>query len=226
MNPRLKFLVLIISVFLLWYLARYFHLDIEALEAYFKKIPLILSGIIFVFLYCLVTFFLWFSKDIFRFAAALLFGAYLSTVFIFIAEIINAFILFHLCRFLGRAFVEDSLKGKYAALDQGLGKISFTWLFLFRATPLIPFRFLDLTCGLTRISFKRYLLAVILGSPLRIFWVQYILAGVGTSILSRPEALANYLLFNKPAFIFSLIYFVLVIMVAWKLKPGSRVHGG
>lgn len=226
MNNKIKFLVLIISLFLLWYLARYFHFDAEALQASLKKIPLFYSGAVFVFLYCLVTFFIWFSKDAFRLIAAVLFGAVLSTIFIFIAEALNAFILFYIARILGRNFVVDSLKGKCAKLDAKIGKSSFLWLFIFRAMPLIPFRFLDLSCGLTRISFKRYFLAVILGSPLRIFWVQYILAGVGLSILSRPEALVNYLLSNKPAFIFSLIYFVLVIAVVLSLKLRSRKDGG
>jgi uncharacterized membrane protein YdjX (TVP38/TMEM64 family) len=226
MNNKLKFLVLVIFLALLFCIGAYFRLDIEAMRSFLKKFPLAASGTIFILLYCAVTFFLWLSKDIFKLTAAVLFGAYLSTIFIFIAETINAFILFFFARLLGRGFVEDSLKARYATLDERIGKANFLWLFLLRATPLVPFRFLDLACGLTRISFRRYILAVILGSPLRIFWVQYILAGVGMSVLNRPQALVNYLTSHKAAFIFSLVYLVLVIIVALKLNSRSRQNGG
>ena len=86
------------------------------------------SGIIFVLLYCIVTFFIWLSKDIFRFVGAILFGAYLSTFFVLIAESINACILFYLARFLGRDFVENYLKTKGSKLDDKIGGLNFFWL--------------------------------------------------------------------------------------------------
>lgn len=218
----LRFLIFVIAIFLIWYLGRFFHIDAKAIETSLKRLPLFYSGFLFVIFYCLVTFFIWLSKDIFRFLAAVLFGAYLSTLFIWIAEIINAFILFYLARCLGRGFVENSLKGTSKNLDERLVRVNFFWLFLFRAVPLIPFRFLDLGAGLTRISFRKYLVAVILGSPLRIFWVQYVLSGVGKSIFNNPYALTEYLLQNKTLFVFSLAYLLLVILVVLKIKHRDR----
>lgn len=216
---RLEFLILIIILLLLGYLGRYFALDSEGLKRFLEGFPVFYAGLIFVILYVFVTFFIWLSKDIFRFVAALLFGASLSTLFVWLAEIINAFILFHFSRRLGRSFVENSLKGKYKNLDEKLTRINFFWLFMFRTTPLVPFRFLDLAAGLTKITFKRYLAAVILGSPLRIFWVQYIVAAVGKKLFTQPTAVAEYLLGNKLLFALSFIYIILVILVASKLKP-------
>jgi uncharacterized membrane protein YdjX (TVP38/TMEM64 family) len=155
---------------------------------------------------------------VFRFAGAVLFGAYLSTLLVFISETINAFILFHFSRFLGRDYVGNWLKARYSNLDERLARLGFFWLFLFRSVPLVPFRFLDLACGLTRLSFKKYLTAVVLGSPIRIFWLQYILAGVGMSMFGKPYALAEYLLSNKFLFLGSFLYLILVIVVAVKLK--------
>ena len=218
MNGRIKFLVLIIAIVLIWFLQRFFPVDVQAIEIFLKEIPSLYSGIVFVLLYCIVTFFIWLSKDVFRFIAAVIFGAWFSTLLILIAEIINAFILFYFSRSLGRSFVESALKERYDKLDERLGRVNFLWLFLFRAVPLVPFRFLDLYCGLTRITFRRYLSVVILGSPLRIFWVQYVLAGMGKSLFSNPYALVEFITSNKPVFIFSLIYLVLVIVVALKIK--------
>jgi uncharacterized membrane protein YdjX (TVP38/TMEM64 family) len=214
----IKFIVLIIISVLILYVGKIFHLDCDTIQRFLQRFSLVYASIIFVLLYCLVTFFVWFSKDIFFVAGALFFGAYLSTLLVWIAETINAFILFYLARYLGKGFVDGSLKSGYRNLSEKLSRISFLWLFLFRAAPLIPYRFLDLAAGLTSISFRRYLLAVIFGSPIKIFWVQFVLANVGLRALTKPYALAEYLLRNKILFIFSLIYPILVIFVALKLK--------
>jgi len=215
---KIGFLILVISLVLICYLGKYFHIDIQGIQDSLSKVPRVYSGVVFVILYCILTFVIWFSKDVFKFAGALFFGAGLSSLFILIAEVINCLILFNLSRYLGRNFVEESLKGKYKRLDEKMGRMNFVWLLLFRAAPLIPFRFLDLASGLTRISFKKYLVAAILGSPLRIFWVQYILAGVGKAVFNNPYALIEYLLANKVLFIFSLMYLILIIFVAFKIK--------
>lgn len=221
-KDKIKFLTLVIGLVLIWYLGRYFHIRPDKIEVFLVKLPLLASGAIFVVLYVVVTFFLWLSKDIFKLVSAFLFGAYISTLLIFIAETINALVLFRLSRYLGRSFLERSFGKKYSGLDKKLADISPFWLLMFRSVPLVPFRFLDLATGLTDISFKRYLLAVVLGSPVRIFWVQYILAGVGKSVFNNPYALVDYLSLNKAVFIFSFLYFILVIFVALKIKRINR----
>ena len=215
---RVKFLILIFCLVLVWYLGSLLHIDTEALGKSLGRFPVLFSAIIYVALYVIVTFFIIFSKDIFWVAGAVVFGAILSTLLVYIAEIINVFILFHLARYLGRSFVEHYLKKKSDTLDDRLANINFFWLFSLRLVPLIPYRFLDLGAGLTRIHFRRYFLAVLLATPIRAFWVQHVLALVGKNIFSNPELLTVYLLQNKPLFIFSLIYLLLVIIVTFKLK--------
>jgi uncharacterized membrane protein YdjX (TVP38/TMEM64 family) len=77
---------------------------------------------------------------------------------------------------------------------------------------------MDLAAGLTKISFRKYLLAVIIGSPVKIFWIQYVLSGVGKSILNNPYVLVEYFLNNKFFLFFSFIYIILVISVAIKIS--------
>lgn len=217
-DSRFRFLILIIAIALIWYLGKFFRIDTQAVEDYLRKFPLVLGAVIFIGLYVVITFFIWLSKDIFKIVSAVIFGPVLSALFIWISEIINAFILFHLARLLGRSFVEKTIGGGSGNLDEKIAKASLFWLFLMRGAPLIPFRFLDLACGLTRISFKRYLIAVIFASPVRIFWLQYILAGVGRAALSRPQALMDYLTQNRGVYIFSFAYFILAVIVAAKIK--------
>lgn len=218
---KIKFLILIIALLLVWQLGRALHIDAVSIRDNLSSLPVFWAGAAFIALYVILTFFIWFSKDLLRIIAAVVFGACYSTLFILIAEMINAFILFHMARALGRGFVEKDLRQKGRWLDEKLTRSGFLWLFLFRATPLLPFRFLDLAAGLTGMPFRKYLLAVALGSPLRIFWVQYVLAGAGEMALGDPYALSAYISGNKPLFLFSLVYVALVVVVASKLKAKS-----
>ena len=218
MRNKFQFLILIIVLLVIGYLSRYLHIDTSCVQKSLQSLPLSLSALLFIVLYVAITFFVFFSKDIFWVTSAVIFGPVMSGLFIFIAEIINAFILFYVARNLGRAYVARSLKGKYKSLDRRLGRISFFWLFIFRAAPLIPYRFMDLAAGLTKIYFKRYLAAVILGSPVKIFWIQYILFGVGRSALGNPSLLTDYFLNNRALLSFSLIYVILVMMVFFKIN--------
>ncbi|MFH1458172.1 MAG: VTT domain-containing protein [Candidatus Omnitrophota bacterium] len=216
-KSEIGFFILVMAFFLLWFMGRFFNLDSLALQTGLENYPLFLRGLTFIILYVVVTFFAFFSKDFFWLAGALLFGAFYSTLFIFISEVINAFILFYLARFLGRAYVDGRLVGRYRELDEKLARVNFFWLFLLRAVPLIPYRFLDLAAGLTRIHFRRYLAACILGTPLKTFWMQSILTAIGDNIYKNPSVVVEYFLKHQGLLILSLLYFLLVILVALKI---------
>lgn len=218
-KSKIRFLFLVVALGLIWYLSRYVKIDIQSVEDYLKSLPVIYSSVIYVLLYVVVTFFIFFSKDVFWLAGAVIFGAYLSGLLVCIAEVINAFVLFGLARRMGRDYVEVKLGRKYHGIDEKLGKLSFFWIFVFRAAPLIPYRFMDLGAGLTSISFRRYLTAVIFGSPFKVFWIQYILAGVGAAVFNNPSKLIEYFMKDKMIFSLSLVYPLLAILVVWKLLP-------
>lgn len=219
---ELKFLIFALILFLFWYLSRYLRIDSAFLENYLAQFPLILSTVLYVFLYVVVTFFIFFSKDIFWFMGALLFGPFLSAVLICIAELANAVILFNMSRFLGRGYVEKKLSDKYRMLDKKISSLNLFWLFIFRAAPLVPYRFMDLAAGLTGMRFSKYLIAVLFGTPLKMFWIQYIIYAVGTSILNNPKVLAEYFIENRPLFLFSLVYLILAVMAVIKIAKRER----
>lgn len=211
-------MILVISLLLIWLLGRYLKVDAEAIQRSLEGFPLIYSALIYIALYVIVSFFVFFSKDLFWLIGAILYGPFVSTLFICIAETINAAILFYLSRSLGRNYVARSLTGKYRNFDQRLSGISFLWLLIFRAAPLIPYRVLDLAAGLTEIKFRKYILAVILGSPIKMFWIQYILFAVGKNIFNDFSLMASYFSQNTALLISSLIYIILVIAVIVKVK--------
>ncbi len=212
-----RFIFLILILPLLWLMSRSVRLDISAAQGFLSGLPISLSAPLYVISYVIVTFFVFFSKDLFWFMGAFLFGPFFSALLICIAEIINAFILFKLARFLGRQYVEKRMSAKYRNLDERLKDLNFFWLFIFRAAPLIPYRFMDLAGGLTAMSFKRYLLAVVLGTPVKMFWIQYIIFSVGLSIFNDPAYMMEYFLANKTMLFFGFFYLLLALLAVVKI---------
>jgi hypothetical protein len=66
--------------------------------------------------------------------------------------------------------------------------------------------------------FGRYLFACVLGSPIKLFWVQYVLFGVGEGVVSDPHLLVEYFSGNPNVLLFSLVYIILVAIVIWKVR--------
>jgi uncharacterized membrane protein YdjX (TVP38/TMEM64 family) len=210
------FTILVLLIAALFCAPGRYPVNLELIQEKLVGWPLAYSGAVFVLLYVIVTFFIWFSKDAFWLMSAVIFGPYVSAVLILLAEFINAGVLFSLSRNLGRGFLEKNLSGRYKRLDEKIRGINFFWLLLFRAAPLIPYRFLDIAAGLTGISFRRYFYAVLMGSPLKIFWIQNILYGVGKNVYN-PRALGEYMLGNKLLLSLSILYIFLIPLVIFKL---------
>jgi uncharacterized membrane protein YdjX (TVP38/TMEM64 family) len=172
----------------------------------FSGLPAAAAGLLFVVLYVVVTFFLWFSKDILRLSAALAFGPLVSTLLVWLAEMGNCCALFFFARRMGKGYVEKSLPERFRRMYDGSRELGFGWLLLLRCAPVVPFRFLDLGAGLSPMRFRRYFLSAAVGSPLRIFWLQAVLAGAGTAALKGPAAISGYLERDPALLWFSFLY--------------------
>ncbi|MCK5081624.1 MAG: TVP38/TMEM64 family protein, partial [Candidatus Omnitrophica bacterium] len=169
-------------------------------------------------------------KDVLRISSAILFGVYVSTVFVWVGEMINSAIMFYLSRVLGREYVQQRLRIKAGELDKMKGDSSFLGVTAWRINPLIPFRLMDLGYGLTRISFKKYFCAIVVVSFFRILWLQFILAGIGTSLFGDVSAMLDYFLANPVVVRYSGIYFLVVIaltimaVAARALRKRRKIH--
>ena len=206
-NPKSRFFLLVFLFVGLWLLAQKFQVDVDAIRLWLKPYPLFLSGVLFILIYVGLTSIFWFGTiDFFRITGALLFGPYWSTLFVWIAETANAAILFHVSRGLGRDYIREKFKLKPKDLEYGQGKAGFWTVFILRINPLVPFRLMDIGFGLSRIAFKKYFWGIALGSPLRIFWLQFVIFGIEKTIFTDPQALMNYFKTHPQAFIFSAAY--------------------
>jgi len=213
-NTTLNFVVFILILVICWVLGRVFHFNAETFRKVLAQYPIALSGIIFVVLYVLTTTFIWFGpKDVFRIAGAILFGGYVSTIFVWIAEMVNVVIMFQLSRILGRGFVEKKFRLRSADIDKVKKDSSFFGILALRVNPIIPFRLMDLGFGLSPVSLKKYWMIAFAASLPRIFWLQVILAEIGVGLLQRPKELIEYLIVHSEFIILSACYFAVVIIL-------------
>jgi uncharacterized membrane protein YdjX (TVP38/TMEM64 family) len=207
-------MLLVVLAILLISLGQFFSVGQDEVSNFFKQFSLPWASVLFILFYIGGTFFLWYLKDPLKIIGALLFGPYLSTFFIYLAEIVNAYIFFMISKFGGETFLEKKLKGKPKKIYEKIGNLNLSWIFLIRAIPLIPYRVLDLSFGLSKLSFRKYLVVVLLASLPRIFWIQFILASMRGFSLQKA---AGYFLENQLIFLVSIIYFVFTLIVAFVL---------
>ena len=154
-KPRTQFWMLVLLMAVLIGIGFLFDFDQGKWAGYFNRVPFPVAGTLYTAAYVCVTTVVWMSKDLLRIVGAIVFGPYWSTLFIWIGELANAAIFFHLSRRLGRAYIEEKFNLKKGKLDDA-GRRSGVWhIFLLRAFPFIPFRILDLAYGLTSVSFRK-----------------------------------------------------------------------
>lgn len=214
-KPLKHFLVFIIFLSVVVVIGVTFSIDQAKVNSLFAKFPVGFAALIFVLLYTLGTFALWALKEPLKVIGAILFGAYISTGLIYIAELINGIVFFKLSRLLGQGFVEKKVGGGFKKFYQKLSDIRLVKVMLFRANPLIPYRVFDVGLGLSRISFRKFILAVVVASPLRIFWLQFPLASMqGFSI----EKMMTYFEQNMVIAVVMMLYIVVVCLAPFFIK--------
>jgi len=221
-----KFLLLVILAVLFLLGGKYFSIDQETCQNFLGNFPLALSAAVFVVLYIVVTSLIWLGpKDIFRIASAFIYGAFFSTLLVWIGEMGNVIVLFMLSRKLGRGYVEKRLKGGMKHLDETIAETSFWSIFFLKAFPIVPLRFLDLGFGLTKISLKKYFIISALGSPLRIFFLQFFLS-LGVETATNPYKMAEYL--NENPLIWKICFFYCIgcFALIYFMKRKSRRQKG
>jgi uncharacterized membrane protein YdjX (TVP38/TMEM64 family) len=213
-SAAFRFILFLAVLAVGWYFGRVFEFDAALYEGLLSRYPLALSGAVFIALYVLTSTFLWFGpKDMLQVICAVLFGPFVSTVLVWVGEMINAPIMFHLSRSLGREFVQQKWGMKAGEIDKIRKDTSFLGAVAWRLNPLLPFRFMDLGYGLTRITFRKYFGAIIAATFFRILWVQFIVAGVGVSIFKDMSAALDYFLEHPVVLGYSAIYFLAVIVM-------------
>ena len=136
------------------------------------------APIIFLLLASILPIFL-FPPGIFSVIGGLLFGFKLGAVLTIIAAIIYTNIMFLISRYFARNKIENFLE-KRLTLKQynrifGLNDNKLaTFLVICRLIPILPNSVVSYSYGLTRISFKHYFIANLIGLiPSRLIWLNF-----------------------------------------------------
>ena len=136
------------------------------------------APIIFLLLASILPIFL-FPPGIFSVIGGLLFGFKLGAVLTIIAAIIYTNIMFLISRYFARNKIENFLE-KRLTLKQfnrifGLNDNKLaTFLIICRLIPILPNSIVSYSYGLTRISFKHYFMANLIGLiPGRLIWLNF-----------------------------------------------------
>ncbi len=108
-------------------------------------------------------------------AGGAIFDLLWGTVYVFIAAVLGSSAAFLVSRYLARGAVEKRLQGnaRFDALDRAIAGQGLKIVFLLRLSPAFPFSFLNYAIGLTRISFRDYLLASVGMLPGTVLYVYY-----------------------------------------------------
>ena len=141
--------------------------------------------------------------------------------------------MFWFSRRLGRPFVEKKVGGKIKRLEEAASRTSIPAIFFLKFYPIIPFRFLDLGYGLTKISFLKYAIVSMIAAPVRLYVIQYFLdvmirfgltaaKGDPELFMERFMGMTDYLAARPEIFLpvsiytFSSIIFFIVLIVRRK----------
>ncbi len=96
-------------------------------------------------------------------AGGLAFGTLWGSVYSLIGADIGAMVAFGAGRFLGRGFVESVVGKRFDAMLARIAKHGFQIILYLRMVPVIPYNALNLIAGASRITFRDYFWASVIG---------------------------------------------------------------
>jgi uncharacterized membrane protein YdjX (TVP38/TMEM64 family) len=122
-------------------------------------------GPVIVILFYIVACVFFLPGSIITLGAGFLFGVPLGLLSAWTGAVLGACAAFLVGRTVAREWISRKVSAnpKFAAIDEAVGREGFKIVFLLRLSPVFPFNLLNYALGLTRVSFKDYALASLIG---------------------------------------------------------------
>ena len=138
--------------------------DIAALSEYIKSFGH-LSVLIIILLFVVMTFTVVFPFMILSGATAIIYGIFWGTAISWTGEVIGAIFMFFFARYFFRSFVEKKIANSsyLKQVDDYSSKKGFKILLIARLLPLAPSGIITAIAAISKISFRDFLWATILG---------------------------------------------------------------
>jgi uncharacterized membrane protein YdjX (TVP38/TMEM64 family) len=108
-------------------------------------------------------------------AGGAIFGLLRGTTYVFVAALVGASAAFLISRYLVRGAIEKRLQGeaRFAAIDRAVSAEGRKIVLLLRLSPLIPFNLLNYGLGITRVTFRDYVIGSVGMLPGTLLYVYY-----------------------------------------------------
>lgn len=165
-NPWFKIAAIVVILGAIFLVLRFLNINFSALnERDFKKWVESLGfwgPLLYIIIYTLRPLIL-FPAALLSAAAGIIWGPALGFLYLQIAANISSTVEFLLARYFARDLVERYLKGKLSNFDQKIEKHGFLTVLLIRIIPNLAWDIQNFSLGLTKVKFKDYFLATLIG---------------------------------------------------------------
>ena len=160
------FIITIVCAILAYFIFKYKrhlgHINIMDLRRYILSYGRF-SALIFVLIYSLKSIFLIIPASLLSILAGNIFGPYEAFILSIISCYFGFTLSFFLSKKLGKSFVHKLLKGKAIGLDANAEKHGFKIMLIMRLSALFPYDPLSYAAGLTKMKYKDFILASLIG---------------------------------------------------------------
>jgi uncharacterized membrane protein YdjX (TVP38/TMEM64 family) len=150
-------------------------------------------------------------------SAGIIWGPLKGFIILQIAANLSAIGEFFIARYFARSAVENMVKGKIAKLDQAIEKRGFLIVLLVRLIPNVAWDIQNLSLGLTKVKFRDYFLATVIGIMPGSFALVYF----GGSLISALTDPANLWKIFFAAALLAAVYYLQKFL---KQKMGHRIN--
>jgi uncharacterized membrane protein YdjX (TVP38/TMEM64 family) len=165
-NPWVKIVLLLVVIGGIFFILRAAGIDFSGVsEDEFKAWVQSLGAwgpLAYIVVYTLRPFIL-FPASILSAAAGIIWGTAFGFIYLQVAANVSSTAEFLVARYFAREAISRHLKGKVALLDERIEKHGFLTVLLIRLVPNVAWDIQNLTLGLTKVKFRDYFFATLIG---------------------------------------------------------------
>ncbi|MEW9093479.1 MAG: VTT domain-containing protein [Clostridiaceae bacterium] len=163
----LKITLITIIIMLAFYTIKIFHIDIRNIKiddlvdyisnyGKFAMMCFLIMCLLKPLLVCV-------PAAMFSVIGGILFGPIKGFILNMVGFLLSGTVAFSIARFFGQSKVSQMLKGRAANINANVEKNGFKILLLLRLPPVLPYDPLSYTCGLSKIKYRDFILASLIG---------------------------------------------------------------
>ena len=205
-SPWVKLTVVVAVLAAIFLTLRYFNVDFSniTVESFKEKIDSfgIWGPVIYIILYVLRPLIL-FPAAVFSASAGAIWGLK-GLIYLLIGANLSAIVEFIIARYFAREAVEKLIKGKFSGIDKQIEKRGFITVLLIRLIPNVAWDIQNLALGLTKVKFRDYVLATLIG----ILPGSFALVYFGSSFISVITDPKNFWKIIVAFLIFGAVYYL------------------